>query len=302
MDNPPLIRLVTIVAATASLAALAAPEPTALRERVLRAEWAQMAHVPPPAGTRIEREIAYGADPAQRLDLYRPAQAEGAPILVMVHGGGWQRGDKGNPGVVDNKVNHWISKGYIFVSTNYRMVPQADPIAQAGDVAQAVAYVQAHAMEWGGNPVRVVLMGHSAGAHLVALLAAAPEIATRAGVQPWLGTIALDSGAYNVVDIMRRPHLELYDRAFGTDEQLWQAASPTLRLAAVPAPLLLVCSIRRTDSCPPTEAFAEKVRSLKGRAEVAPVDLSHGKINHLLGTAGDYTATVDTFLQSLGLP
>lgn len=254
------------------------------------------------AGTQVERDIAYGSVPAQKLDLYRPARADNAPILFLVHGGGWWRGDKASPGVVDNKVEHWIPKGYILASVNYRTVPDADPLAQAGDIAGAVAYVQDHARSWGGDPARMVLMGHSAGAHLVVLLAAAPQIAARKGVKPWLGTIALDSAAYDVTEIMRAPHLELYDRAFGIDKQLWKEASPALRLEAAPAPVLLVCSTRRTDACPPANAFAAKVRSLHGRALVVPVDMKHGEINRLLGTRGKFTDEVDDFLQSLGLP
>jgi len=260
-----------------------------------------MAHIPPPPGTAIDRDVAYGADPAQKLDVYRPPHASGAPILIMVHGGGWSRGDKGNPGVVDNKVNHWLPKGFVLVSVDYRMIPQANPLEQANDVAKALAFVQAHAKDWGGDAKRVVLMGHSAGAHLVALLAAAPEIATAQGAAPWIGTIALDSAAYDVPNIMQRQHLSLYDDAFGSDPQVWRATSPTLRLSAAPAPMLLVCSTRRADSCPPAQDFAAKVQALHGRATVVPEDMTHAEINRQLGVPSDYTAKVDAFLTSLDL-
>ena len=293
---------------TCAVAVLAAASATAATPQRglggMRGQWAGrtlIKPVPPPPGTRVERDLAYGADPAQRLDLYRPAKAEGAPILIMVHGGGWSRGDKANPGVVDNKVNHWIPKGFVFVSVNYRMLPGANPLEQANDVAKALAFVQAHAKEWGGDAGRVVLMGHSAGAHLVALLAAAPAIARAQGAAPWIGTIALDSAAYDIPEIMLRQHLSLYDDAFGTDRQLWRDASPTLRLESAPAPMLLVCSTKRADSCPPAQAFAAKVEALHGRATVSPVDMTHAEINQLAGTEGDYTATIDTFLKSIGL-
>lgn len=261
----------------------------------------QMEPVPPPPGTRIERDIAYGSNPAQRLDLYRPARADKAPVLIMVHGGGWWRGDKARAPVVDNKVNHWIPKGYIVASVNYRMVPEADPLAQATDVAKSVAYIQSRASEWGGDPERVVLMGHSAGGHLIALLAAAPEIAQREGVKPWLGTIPLDSGAYDVNKIMQGRHFALYDRAFGADQQLWREASPTLRLKSRPAPMLLVCSSKRAESCAMAEEFADKARSLHAQITVLPVDMTHGEINGLLGVGGAYTDAVDEFMDSLGL-
>jgi acetyl esterase/lipase len=254
------------------------------------------------AGARVDRDVAYGSDPAQRLDVYRPTGARDAPILFLVHGGGWRRGDKGATGVVDNKVKHWLPLGFIVVSTNYRVIPQANPLEQAGDVAKALAFVQARAKSWGGDPRRVVLMGHSAGAHLVALLTAAPEIATDQGAAPWLGTVALDGAAYDVVQIMTRPHFSLYDRAFGSDRQLWRAASPTLRLRTTPVPMLLVCSTERIASCPAARDFAARAKSLHGRASVLPVAMTHGEINGMLGTPGNYTTKVDTFMRSLGVP
>lgn len=265
------------------------------------ADRASVKSVPLPPDAKVERDIAYGADPAQRLDVYRPAKPAGAPILIMVHGGGWITGDKSNPGVIDAKAAHWLPKGYILVSVNYRLVPQANPMAQASDVANAIAFVQAHASAWGGDPARVVLMGHSAGAHLITLLAADPSIAKSAGAKPWLGTIALDSAAYDVVELMQRQHLGLYDQAFGADQQMWRATSPSLLLKSAPAPMLLVCSTKRADSCPQAETFAAKVKMLKGRATVVPVDMTHADINHLVGPDRNYTVTIDKFLNSIGL-
>ena len=78
-----------------------------------------------PKGVTLRRDIAYGADPTQHIDAYLPPKPSHAPILFMVHGGGWRRGDKDNPGVVDNKVARWVPKGIIFVSVDYRMMPEA---------------------------------------------------------------------------------------------------------------------------------------------------------------------------------
>lgn len=294
----------TLAMATALIPqfASARPDMAAAEQRARRAMAQQpMTPVPPPPGTRIDRDIAYGADPAQRLDVYRPAQGKGAPILLMVHGGGWANGDKAATRVVDNKVAHWIPRGLILVSVNYRLVPAATPLGQADDVAKALAYVQAHAGEWGGDARRVVLVGHSAGAHLVSLLTAAPDIASGQGAKAWLGTIALDSAGYDIVALMRAPHFPLYDKVFATDEALWRAASPTLRLDKKPVPMLLVCSSKRADSCPAAKGFAAKAQSLGGKATVLPLPMSHGDINGLLGMDGAYTAATDKFLSSLGL-
>ncbi|MET1072978.1 MAG: transketolase C-terminal domain-containing protein, partial [Umezawaea sp.] len=141
-----------------------------------------------PAGARLERDVAYGSDPAQRLDVYRPASiaAGGAPIILFLHGGGWRRGDKGMAQMVRNKAPHWLGKGFVFASANYRMLPDANAVQQADDAARALAFIQNRAKGWGGDPARVVLVGHSAGAHLVALMTADPSIATRQGVKSWL--------------------------------------------------------------------------------------------------------------------
>ncbi|HJV60890.1 MAG TPA: alpha/beta hydrolase [Albitalea sp.] len=254
---------------------------------------------PLPPGVRVERDLAYGPDPAQKLDVYRPAHAQGAPVILTVHGGGWVHGDKAMGRIVTNKVAHWVPQGKIVISINYRMA-EADPLQEADDVARALAFAQAHAADWGGDPARFTLMGHSAGAHLVSLLSADPSIATRQGAKPWRGTVALDSAAFDVTAIMQARHYRLYDRAFKSDPALWREASPLLRLHAAPVPMLLVCSTRRADSCAQAGAFAAKAKGLGGRIEQLPQDLSHAQINEQLGQAGAYTDAVDAFLRSLG--
>lgn len=250
----------------------------------------------------VQRDLAYGPDPAQRLDVYGPRRARGAPVVLMVHGGGWRIGDKAARGVVQAKAAHWNAQGRIVVSINYRLLPQADPLQQAADVARALAYVQREAPRWGGDATRLVLMGHSAGAHLVALLAAAPELARTQGARSWSGTVALDSAAYDVEALMRRPHLRLYDQAFGEDPHYWREASPIRRLRSAPAPMLLVCSSRRRQSCPQARDYARRAGDLGGRAQVLAVGLDHAAINAELGAEGDYTARVDAFLASLWAP
>jgi arylformamidase len=255
-----------------------------------------------PPGARLLRDQAFGSDAAQKLDVYLPAQAKDAPIILMVHGGAWMLGDKAYLPVVRAKVGRWLPKGYVLVSTNYRMSRSPRVMDQADDVAAALAYVQSHAREWGADPARVLLMGHSAGAHLVSLLTSAPTLTERRGVRPWLGTVSLDSAALNVVETMENKHYGFYDRVFGSDRSLWTEASPFHRLNQRPQPMLLVCSTRRDDSCPQAQAFASKARSLGGRATVLPVDMKHGATNTELGDGSDYTARVEAFMRELGLP
>jgi len=250
----------------------------------------------------VRRDLAYGPATAQHLDVYLPASPLRAPIIVMVHGGAWMIGDKSSRGVVEPKASHWTQAGYVFVSVDYRLWPQAGPLEQAGDVADALAYVQTHAKEWGADPSRIVLMGHSAGAHLVALLSSAPSLATGRGASRWLGTVSLDAGAIDVPGIMGAPHAGFYDRVFGKDPASWREASPIDRLGRDALPILLVCSSHRKESCPHNEAYAAKARGLGVRASMLPEPLTHGEINATLGAPGDYTGAVDTFLRGLGLP
>lgn len=247
----------------------------------------------------LQRDLAYGPAPAQRLDVYLPPQAQDAPLILLVHGGGWAHGDKAQPALIEHKVARWVPRGLILVSVNYRLLPEATPLQQAADVALALAEVQRRAPGWGGDPSRVVLMGHSAGAHLVALLSSDPRIAADLGLQPWLGSVALDSAALDVEPIMRQRHPRLYDQAFGSDPAAWRAASPLQRLQPGLRPLLAVCSSQREDACPQARAFQHKAQALGARVEVLPQDLSHRQINRQLGRPGAYTAAVERFLASL---
>jgi arylformamidase len=155
------------------------------------------------------------------------------------------------------------------------------------------------ATSWGGDRHKFILMGYSSGAHLVALLAAEPSMATRLGATPWLGTIALDSAALDVVQIMQAPHSPLYDQAFGSDENAWIAVSPFQQLRAAGAPFLDVCSSLRSNSCPQAHKFVDKAVSLGTRAQVLEQPLTHGQINQQLGAASDYTTQVETFMRGL---
>lgn len=254
-----------------------------------------------PAGARKLADLAYGPDARQRLDVYLPAgEGQGRPLLVMVHGGAWRLGSKQAANVVDNKLAHWLPAGVVLVSLDYRLLPQAAVEEQADDVARAVAWVQVHAAEWGADRRQLVLMGHSAGAHLVGLLSSDTALRQRHGVQPWVASVLLDSAALEVAGIMRGPHFPLYDKAFGSDAARWERLSPTGLLGAGTPPLLAVCSMQRAQSCKQAYGLADKGRQAGVVVQVLPQDLSHAQINQQLGVAGDYTRQVDRFLQQSG--
>jgi arylformamidase len=249
---------------------------------------------------RTFKDVTYGPDKLQRMDVYAPPEASKAPVIFMVHGGAWAIGDKAHSKVVQNKARHWLPKGFVLISVNYKLVPDVTPTEQLQDLAQALAQAQKQASLWGADPDRFVLMGHSAGAHLIALLNADPAVALGAGARPWQGAVLLDSAAMDLVKIMQSPrHYRFYDKAFGKDPAYWPTVSPLQRLNANATPILAVCSSKRQDSCPQAQALVDKAQSLHVQASVLPQALSHGDINGQLGLASPYTQAVDDFIASL---
>jgi len=237
---------------------------------------------------------AYGADPAQAVDVYvPPGVLRDAPVIVMVHGGAWKIGDKANTGSVENKLRHWLPKGYVFVSVNYRMLPQAMAYAQAQDVAQALRWTQAHAADWGASDRKIILMGHSAGAHLAALLSSKPDMVGK----PWAGTVVLDSAAMKISKTMASRHPKFYDEAFGSDPAGWAQASPMDQWTPSAVPMFLVCSTKRPDKpCDDARAFQDLARRSNVRMPVLPQPLSHADVNRTLGLPSAYTGAVDDFI------
>lgn len=300
------LSVLTLLAGLSTLAAVPSPPATAGPIAEALARWlddgGDAAGVVP-AGVTVRRDIAYGVDPAQRYDIYLPAgRGEArAAVIVMVHGGGWKRGDKAADRVVTNKVARWVPRGAMFVSINYRLLPRAGVEEQVRDVARAIAHVQLTAAAHGGDAGRLILMGHSAGAHLAALVSADPAMVAAAGGRAWLGTIALDSAALDVPAVMGGRHLPLYDAAFGADPGFWQRMSPLHRLSARSLPVLAVCSTRRPDApCDQAQSFVTRARNAGARlSELRGEALGHAEINGELGLPGAYTEAVEAFMARL---
>src|SRR5476651_1892832 len=117
----------------------------------------------------VKRDIPYTKNPdkLQTLDVYSPPKAKNLPVVFWIHGGGWQGGDKSE---VYMKPQVFNGKGFILVSTNYRLLPNVDMATLTRDVAKSIRWVHDHIAEHGGDPKRLLIMGHSAGAQLAALL------------------------------------------------------------------------------------------------------------------------------------
>src|SRR5262249_49488468 len=110
----------------------------------------------------VKRNIPY-AEPAharQVLDVYAPHHAKNVPVVFWIHGGGWQTGDKTS---VQLKPQFFVDKGFVFVSSNYRLLPEVDIATIVCDVAKSIRWVHDHIAEHGGDPNRLLIMGHSAG-------------------------------------------------------------------------------------------------------------------------------------------
>lgn len=293
----PAHALLLLVLFPASIAAVLANPPAVAS---VQAGTADRARPTAPATAGAVRDVAYGPHPRQRFDVYLPAAAVKAPVIVLVHGGGWAFGDKASRAFVEAKVAYWTARGYALVSTNYPLVPEATPLEQARHVARALARAQELAPLWGADRTRFLLMGHSAGAHLVALLGASPGLLDAAGASRPLGVVALDTAALDVVSVMQAPRLpRLYVDAFGSDPVQWAAASPHHLLAADSLPMLLVCSSVRPQPCPTARAFAVKAKAVGVPMQVLPQDLSHMEINRELGRLPAYTAAVDAYIRAL---
>nr|WP_245656303.1 alpha/beta hydrolase [Novosphingobium naphthalenivorans] len=250
--------------------------------------------------------IAYGPDRLQTLD-FTPAQGVSAhaPLILFVHGGGWKRGDK------DNATGHWkaehfTSQGYAFASADYRLVPDATVEQQAQDVADALAALLRRAKTLGIAPGKVVLMGHSAGAHLVALVGTDPQYLRKAGLsyRDVAGVVPIDGAAYDVPEqiaesgrFMRKTYLQ----AFGDARSRQLALSPTAQAAAPNAPAFLLLHVQRPDGVRQAEELEAALRRAGTRVERHAFDgtglRGHMEINRDLGDP-DYPATpvVDAWL------
>ncbi len=261
------------------------------------------------AATRAIRDeskqaLAYGADPLQAID-YWPGPSRDAPLVVFVHGGGWSRGDK-RMMTGSDKLAHWHAQGYAVASVNYRLVPSATVEQEAGDVAAAVAYLKAHATTLGFDARRIALVGHSAGAHLVALIGTDPAYLRSAGLSfaDIDGVVPLDGAAYDVpLQLGEGPRImgRTYRQAFGDDAARQERLSPTAQAAAPNAPEFLILHVQRPDGVKQSEALGAALRRAGTAAEVrgfAGTGLAgHAEINRRMGDpAYPATPVLDGFL------
>jgi acetyl esterase/lipase len=229
----------------------------------------------------------------QSLDVYTHRELDDAPVILFFHGGGWQRGDK--------LAAHWkpirfVPEGYLFVSANYRFRPRATLDEVMSDCAAAVKWVVDHAEEYGGDGGRVVVFGHSAGAHLASLLGTDHRYLEAAGLEADVirGVVPLDMGFYDVTAAARLARAasrkEMIATVFGEDEKQWRRVSPITYAkpdAGIP-PFLVVMQDGRGDAALQAAPFVERLQQAGFEAELYEAKgRDHGSLNRLLGTGGD---------------
>jgi arylformamidase len=254
--------------------------------------------------TKPATEYGYGSSSLQKLDFWA-AKKPNAPLVIFVHGGGWKSGDKSNE-TGRFKAAHYLNSGYAFASINYRLVPDATVEQQATDVARSVAWLRSDAARLGFDPSKVILMGHSAGAHLVALVGTDPQYLHAAGLSfaDLRGVIPLDGACYDVPSQMEDgPKMmhATYKQAFGNDPIRQKDLSPTLQAASPNAPAFLILHVNRDDGKRQSETLMAALKDSQTDVSLFAVAgdglKGHMEINRRLGDPGyPATAIIDKWL------
>lgn len=250
----------------------------------------------------IKRDIPY-ADPAherQVLDVYSPVGAKNLPVVFWIHGGGWQAGDKSS---VQLKPQVFVEKGFVFVSTNYRLLPNVEMEIIFRDIAKSLGWVHKHIAEYGGDPKRILVMGHSAGAQLAALICIDDRYLKAEGVpfDTLKGCVPVDGDTYDVPAIIetaetrRRVHGQPqakfgHREKFGNDPAKHRDYSAVTHVAkgkGIPPFLIL-----HVADHPDNAAQAQRLGAVLKEADI-PVtvfgakETNHTKINANLGLPDD---------------
>ena len=251
--------------------------------------------------TVVTRDIVYtesrgkGAE-LQTLDIYAPQGAHEAPVVVYVHGGGWSRGDKREVGSQPKMFNQ---NGVVLVAVNYRLSPEVKYPTHVNDIAAGIAWTRANIARFGGDPKKLVVMGHSAGSHLASLVATHPDPLGKQGLKTsdLKGAISLDGSGFNLVERLQGGEAKVaaaYARAFGPDTAVYADASPIQHVnrAAGTPPFLLTYVKPDSVNYTQAKAFAERILASGGRAELAFVEgKDHATLVADLGTDRDTAGT-----------
>ncbi len=243
-----------------------------------------------------------GVDPnLLSLDVYHFGQAADLkPVVVYVHGGAWAYGDKANS--LDNKKRLFFSLGYVFASINYRLSPASQDLdpgrimfpTHNEDVADAVKWISDSIANYGGDSQKIVLLGHSAGAHLVSLTGTSGRFLPARGLPlaALKGVASIDTEGYDVAAQVNSGN-SFYINAFGTDLEDLEAASPIAQLSPGGAyPKFFIAKRGTAARMASANDFIAKLESVG--VEVSQVTASqydHEGINEAIGAPNETAVT-----------
>ncbi|MEL6737857.1 MAG: alpha/beta hydrolase [Pseudomonadota bacterium] len=255
------------------------------------------------SGAKPTRTVLYGNEKRQQIDVYEPEGAvDDLPLVLFIHGGAWRMGDHKR---VQSKPKHFGAQNIYFASAGYRVLPEAPVEDQAKDVGLAVQALVGQASSIGFDPERIVIMGHSAGAHLAALVSTDPQYAGDA-FDAIKGVILLDGAGYDIAKNLAEGEPQakfMFEEAFGIDPARHAALSPVTYVGGPDAPNWLALYV---DTRPPAKAQAELLAGALSEAgssakAVAIANTDHGGMNRDIGTetGAAQTQAIDTFLAEL---
>lgn len=249
----------------------------------------------------------------QVLDIYASANAKNLPVLFWIHGGGWVTGDKSS---VQNKPEAFLNKGYVMVSANYRLLPEVPMEDIVADVAKALGWVRRHIAEYGGDPGRLLVGGHSAGAQLAALICTDESYLAAEGV-PFSALklcLPVDGDTFDIPAIIetaetrRRAH-QLPQAAFGHREKFGNDPAKHRNFSAVyhvtAGKGIPPFFILHVSGHPDTSAQAQRLGAVLKEAGIetqvfAARESTHSKVNADLGLPDDpATAALWAFLEKV---
>jgi len=228
----------------------------------------------PDQGFMASRNHAYGEHPRQQLDVYSPRDEAGrAPVVVFFYGGAWQRGKRANYKFVAEALS---SRGFVVVIPDYRLYPEVTFPSFLEDGGAAVAWTQRNIAGHGGDPRRIYVMGHSAGAYNAAMLALDPRYIAAAGGrhEDVIGFIGL-AGPYDFLPFTSAT----LEQVFGAAPDL--PATQPVNFVALDSPgALLLYGEQDTTVLPEhSRRLAQRIRAVGGRVvEVGYADLGHVSI------------------------
>jgi arylformamidase len=269
-----------------------------------------VAWVPDAYAQRMTKDIAYGtAHERQVLDVYASDGAKNLPVVFWIHGGGWQTGDKS---MVALKPKAFTDAGFVFVSINHRLLPTVDMGAITRDVASALGWVHRNIAAHGGDPARLLVMGHSSGGQLAALMCTDDRYGKAEGFPLTIikGCVPVDADTFDIPAIIEvaetraRVHqlpLPTYGhrQKFGNDPAKHRDFSPVTHVArnkGIP-PFLILHIAGHPDTGAQARRMAAALDAAGISAKIlAGREATHASINDNLGAPNDpVTAAVFAF-------